>query len=937
MSFVSAKKRRPQSRTYVAVVALFALLASPLLVAWQPQAAAAAETRSITGTITLPQGTPAEWLRGVQVSAQGVSGSSSFSYVKPDPTTGEYALTSLEPGSYRVHFNTTSYWNGESFVRPNLVSEFSGNTVDSMSAIPIDVSTTDAQAVDADLALGRIVAGTVTLPDGADPEWLKGVWVGLSGDGGYVPSVPVDPTTGNYAISGIAPGKVRVQFSVSTYWDPQTDQSVRPPLVSQYFSGATDWSSATLVDVTSADRRSIDAALAIGRTISGTVSLPAGAPAEWLGSIGVTARSVGGSISSFTTPDPATGQYTITGLAATTYTVSFQTLSGSGAGAPNLTDQYYDGASSSATATPVDVTAADRDGIDARLEAGASISGTVSIPRDAPANWLNAVHAYAMDADGNFVGYGAQVDPSTGAYSITRLTPGEYNVYFSASSFFDGAGWVSTDLAAEYYDDASHLSAATLVSTGSGDVRNIDASLEHGGGIEGSIDLSALRAASGGVGLTLTDLSGLLVYTAFGDGITDTSHEFGLSNLTPGRYRLALSTTTDGSDAPPVATSVQFLRFGADTSFEVKAGQTTRNVQLSARATDGSLSGAVSVAGIDSPRPTDIGGSALLYEQIDGQWTLLPDSRFDVEPNATRAFDLALAPGTYTVGFETTHGTIADADLREEWWQGRSARDDAEPITLTSGQRITGVDGTIRPRGIEPEATPVPIYRFWSPTFQGHFYTADEAEREKIVSTWKKDWTYEGPRYSAFTSQVPGSIPLYRFWSDRFKGHFYTADRAERDKVRATWADTWTYEGIAYYVYPTDTTVADTVEVFRFWGPSVSHHFYTASSAERDKVNSLWSNTWSDEGARFRVPSIGVPTETPPAPSTPATGTPTTTPSPPPTPSVTNPGDSKNCGDFSTYAQAKAWFDTYYAAFGDVARLDNNGDLIPCESLPGAP
>ena len=50
-----------------------------------------------------------------------------------------------------------------------------------------------------------------------------------------------------------------------------------------------------------------------------------------------------------------------------------------------------------------------------------------------------------------------------------------------------------------------------------------------------------------------------------------------------------------------------------------------------------------------------------------------------------------------------------------------------------------------------------------------------------------------------------------------------------------------------------------------------------------------------------------------------------------------NPGDSKNCGDFANYAEAKAWFDKYEPYYGDVARLDRDGDLIPCESLSGAP
>jgi hypothetical protein len=50
-----------------------------------------------------------------------------------------------------------------------------------------------------------------------------------------------------------------------------------------------------------------------------------------------------------------------------------------------------------------------------------------------------------------------------------------------------------------------------------------------------------------------------------------------------------------------------------------------------------------------------------------------------------------------------------------------------------------------------------------------------------------------------------------------------------------------------------------------------------------------------------------------------------------------NPGDVRNCGDFDDYAAAKAWFDTYADAYGDVARLDGDGDGEPCESLPGGP
>ncbi|MCU1603550.1 MAG: hypothetical protein JWP46_15 [Modestobacter sp.] len=47
-----------------------------------------------------------------------------------------------------------------------------------------------------------------------------------------------------------------------------------------------------------------------------------------------------------------------------------------------------------------------------------------------------------------------------------------------------------------------------------------------------------------------------------------------------------------------------------------------------------------------------------------------------------------------------------------------------------------------------------------------------------------------------------------------------------------------------------------------------------------------------------------------------------------------NPGDSKNCSDFRTRAEAQTWFDTYYPAYGDVAGLDRDGNLLAWEDLP---
>jgi hypothetical protein len=85
--------------------------------------------------------------------------------------------------------------------------------------------------------------------------------------------------------------------------------------------------------------------------------------------------------------------------------------------------------------------------------------------------------------------------------------------------------------------------------------------------------------------------------------------------------------------------------------------------------------------------------------------------------------------------------------------------------------------------------------------------------------------------------------------------------------------------------------------------------------------------------AAFLTRALGLTPITPPPPSSSTTSSTTSTTSgiPP------NPGDSVNCTDFDTWAEAQEWFDTYYPYYGDVANLDADDDGIACETLPGAP
>jgi hypothetical protein len=92
--------------------------------------------------------------------------------------------------------------------------------------------------------------------------------------------------------------------------------------------------------------------------------------------------------------------------------------------------------------------------------------------------------------------------------------------------------------------------------------------------------------------------------------------------------------------------------------------------------------------------------------------------------------------------------------------------------------------------------------------------------------------------------------PVYRFWSPVLLRHFYTLSTAERDKLISNYSDVWTYEQVAYYAFAGDAE-PDTVPVYRFWSGTLNAHFYTASEAERVKLLNNYSQTWAYEGIAF--------------------------------------------------------------------------------------
>ena len=108
------------------------------------------------------------------------------------------------------------------------------------------------------------------------------------------------------------------------------------------------------------------------------------------------------------------------------------------------------------------------------------------------------------------------------------------------------------------------------------------------------------------------------------------------------------------------------------------------------------------------------------------------------------------------------------------------------------------------PATADPLTGVKPVYRFFNSNTGAHLYTMSELERDNIMSNNLANYNFEGIAYYGYESDRPGATPLYRFYNPVADIHFYTPSVVERDAVLANLPD---YQlesngGIAFYVEP---------------------------------------------------------------------------------------------------------------------------------------
>ena len=408
-------------------------------------------TSSITGKVTAPDGTTP--LQDITIWAYRIIGAG-WDFVTGTSTdvAGEYDLDGLAAGTYRIEFYVpTGPYLGEVY----------DDAADVASGTDIVVGEgATVTGINASLALGGHVQGTVTGPDGTTP--LQGIWAKLYRDDGYgwnfVGSDQTD-AAGGYDVDGLAPGTYRVAWY---------DNSLT--YLYEVYDDAADVASGTDIVVgEGATVTGINASLAFAAHIQGTVTGPDGTtPLQNISVCAYLPNGGGWWDQVRCSGSDASGGYDIGGLAAGTYLVAFEDL-----WAGTYSYEVYDDAADLDSGADIVVGAGTTvTGIDASLASAARIQGTVTGPDGTtPLQDIQAC-AYLPNGGGWYL-VRCDWSDATWGYDIGGLAVGTYRV-----GFYDPSG----RHVYEVYDDAADLDSGTDIVVGAGTaVTGIDASLSLGG------------------------------------------------------------------------------------------------------------------------------------------------------------------------------------------------------------------------------------------------------------------------------------------------------------------------------------------------------------------------------------------------------------------------------------------------------------------------
>jgi hypothetical protein len=609
--------------------------------------AAVPTTGSISGSVTVPTGAA----NAVCVGATNSGGGGGFVIVGAGTPTGNYTVTGLTPDAYTVHFYGCS-------ATSNLVEQYWQSVLTADAATPVVVTAGTTQTgINATMIEGGSISGTITVPTGSVADVCIDAYATTGGGYNWDQGAPGNPvTTGTYTVHALPPASYVVQFSPCSTAN----------LVTQFWQNVTTFDAATPVAVTSgATSSGINAAMAVGGTITGTVTVPSGSASD----VCVTAQTAT-SFADAPVINGATvtsGTYTLSRLPAGSYVVGF----GSCDASVNLAQQYWQDTAAAAQATPVVVTAGGTTaGINATMAVGGSISGTVTVPSGSAAGVCVSTDTPSGPQLATVV---AGNPAASGTYSLVGLVTGSYVVRFGPCS-------TDTNVLTQYWNGVTEASQATPVAVTTGaNTGGINATMSPGGVITGSVSVPTGSAGDVCVSADNDSASG---YASVVAGAPTTSGTYAINGLTAGTYFVTFTGCVAGSDL-----ITQYWghtdSYTDATTVSVSPGSTVSGIDA-AMVIGGRIAGTVTV-------PSGSASDACVDVFNDGH-----GGSAQVAPGVTATSGTytarGLPAGSYTVAF---HGCASTTNLVRQYWQHTTSLNASTAVVVSGTATTSGIDATM--------------------------------------------------------------------------------------------------------------------------------------------------------------------------------------------------------------------------------------------------
>jgi hypothetical protein len=604
----------------------------------------------ITGKVT--SAATSAPIAGIEACAYGASEELDFAIAcARTDAAGEYTITGLPSGEYQVGF-LSPYESDLDYL-----SQYYDDKPSSQEASHVTVTegSTTASIDAALLAAGEITGKVTAAATKAPVEGIEVCATRTSNEYQYTERCASTDAAGEYTLAGLPTAEYSVEFSL-VYESPLN-------FVNQYYDDKLTSAEANPVSVVAGSTVSgIDAALLTGGQITGKVTAASTkSPIE-----GVEACTIGGAVSRCGVTN-ASGEYTISGLPSGEYKVGFSSESFES----NYLTQYYDEKSSSSEATPVVVTAgATTTGIDAALLTGGQITGKVTAAdTKAP---VAGIEVCATPGEGELYEYGdnCATTNADGEYTIAALTSGEYDVEFAVR--FGSLNYISQ----YYHDKQSRSEASPVVVTQGLTAAGIDAAMQPGGQITGTVTSAATTSPVRGIEVCATD--GAYEYAERTCATSNASGEYTLSRLTTGSYKVAFYSSSDELDYLEQYYDGK-TSFAEANTVAVTTGATTGNIDA-ALLSGGQITGKVTSAATNNP---------LSYVYV---CALSGGGEHCASTNAKGEYTVeALASGMYTVEFSGSDGL----NYLTQYYNGKASSAEADQVSVTAGATTAGIDASM--------------------------------------------------------------------------------------------------------------------------------------------------------------------------------------------------------------------------------------------------